>query len=199
MKRVLILGGGFGGIATARRFLSQLVDRRVERSPEAGLMDRVVRPDLLDSLAGLPADQRVAIVMASRGASGREIAQAIGRSEAATRRASALRTATWRSALISRATSARVQTATPTSTRITRRFARKILSARRIDSITVARHPDLTGSPRGSRAVPANCASHRTDCGPRRPWVCWPTWGPTRSRTSRRRSPTSTCTRPIGP
>lgn len=72
-------------IATARRFLSQLVDRRVERSPEAGLMDRVVRPDLLYSLAGLPADQRVAIVMASRGASGREIAQAIGRSEAATR------------------------------------------------------------------------------------------------------------------
>jgi RNA polymerase sigma-70 factor (ECF subfamily) len=72
-------------IATAKRFLTRLVERRNEPSPEARVVGSEVRQDLLDALAVLPADGRIAIVMLSRGATGREIAAAIGRSEAATR------------------------------------------------------------------------------------------------------------------
>ena len=72
-------------LQTARRFLSRLVDRRVEESPELGLARMEIRGDLLNALAGLPADGRVAIVMAARGSSGLEIAAALGKSDTATR------------------------------------------------------------------------------------------------------------------
>ena len=44
-----------------------------------------VRRDLLEALAALPIEGRIAIVMASRGSTGQEIATALGKSETATR------------------------------------------------------------------------------------------------------------------
>jgi RNA polymerase sigma-70 factor (ECF subfamily) len=72
-------------IATARRLLGRLSDRRTHESPEAAYIRHEVRDDLRAALAGLPTDMRVAIVMAAYGVAGRDIAAAIGRSEAATR------------------------------------------------------------------------------------------------------------------
>jgi RNA polymerase sigma-70 factor (ECF subfamily) len=72
-------------LRTARLFLSRLVERRVEESPEASVTGSEIRPDLLDALAELPRDGRAALVMAAHGFSGREIAEAIGKSENNTR------------------------------------------------------------------------------------------------------------------
>lgn len=72
-------------ITVARRFLTSLVDRRTGESPEARHLRLDIEPELREALLALPADARVAVVMAARGASGREIAETIGRSEAATR------------------------------------------------------------------------------------------------------------------
>lgn len=72
-------------IATARRFLGRLVDHRVGESAESSHARLDLGDDLREALLALPADSRVAIVMSARGATGREIAAAIGRSEAATR------------------------------------------------------------------------------------------------------------------
>ena len=72
-------------IAVARRFLTHLVDRRTGESPEARHLRLDIEPGLRDALLALPADSRIAVVMAARGASGREIAEVLGRSEAATR------------------------------------------------------------------------------------------------------------------
>lgn len=72
-------------LATARRFVHRLADRRVQESPETVLVRKELSPALTDALASLPTDMRVAIVLAARGAAGRDIAAAIGRSEAATR------------------------------------------------------------------------------------------------------------------
>ena len=46
-----------------------------------------IRTDLLDALAALPADGRIALVMAAHGSTGQEIAAALGKSETATRTA----------------------------------------------------------------------------------------------------------------
>ena len=72
-------------IAVARRFVAHLVDRRTGESPEARHLRLDIEPGLRDALLALPADSRIAVVMAARGASGREIAEVLGRSEAATR------------------------------------------------------------------------------------------------------------------
>jgi RNA polymerase sigma-70 factor, ECF subfamily len=72
-------------LRTAQRFLWRLVERRVEDSPEQNLTSSEIRADLLAALAGLSTDGRVAIVMASRGSTGQEIAEALGKSETATR------------------------------------------------------------------------------------------------------------------
>ena len=72
-------------IAVAQRFLGRLVDRRHGESPEARHLRLAVDPALRDAILALPPDARVAVVMAARGCSGREIADALGRSEAATR------------------------------------------------------------------------------------------------------------------
>jgi RNA polymerase sigma-70 factor (ECF subfamily) len=70
--------------AVATRMRSFLVDRRQAVSPE----DRAVRADenarVTDALAGLPADARVALLMAAAGYSSAEIGRAIGRTENAT-------------------------------------------------------------------------------------------------------------------
>jgi RNA polymerase sigma factor (sigma-70 family) len=72
-------------LTVARRFLAHLVDRRTGESPEARHLRLDVEPALRDAVLALPSDMRVALVMASRGAPGAEIAAAIGRSDAATR------------------------------------------------------------------------------------------------------------------
>lgn len=72
-------------MTVARRFLTQLVDRRTSESPESRHLRLDIDPRLRDAVLSLSADSRVAVVMAARGASGREIAEALGRSEAATR------------------------------------------------------------------------------------------------------------------
>jgi RNA polymerase sigma factor (sigma-70 family) len=72
-------------ISVARRFLGQLVDRRTAESPESRHLRLDMEPALREAVLSLPADARVALVMAARGATGAEIAAAIGRSEAATR------------------------------------------------------------------------------------------------------------------
>jgi RNA polymerase sigma-70 factor, ECF subfamily len=72
-------------ISVARRFVSRLADRRSAESPETRYLRLDIDPALREAVLALPVDARVAIVMAARGASGREIAEAIGRSEAATR------------------------------------------------------------------------------------------------------------------
>lgn len=74
-------------LRTATRYLSRLVDRRVAESPELAMTRSEVRADLLDALAALPTDGRIALVMAARGSSGQEIAEALGKSETATRTA----------------------------------------------------------------------------------------------------------------
>jgi RNA polymerase sigma-70 factor (ECF subfamily) len=72
-------------LRTARRYLSRLVDRRVAESPELSLTRSEIRSDLLGALAALPTDGRVALVMAARGSTGQEIAEALGKSPTATR------------------------------------------------------------------------------------------------------------------
>ena len=72
-------------ISVARRFLGHLVDRRPAESPESRHLRLDMDPALRDAILSLPPDARVALVMAARGATGAEIAAAIGRSEAATR------------------------------------------------------------------------------------------------------------------
>jgi RNA polymerase sigma-70 factor (ECF subfamily) len=74
-------------LRTAQRFLSRLIDRREQESPEQSLARSEIRGDLLDALATLPRDGRIALVMAARGSSGQEIAAALGKSETATRTA----------------------------------------------------------------------------------------------------------------
>lgn len=72
-------------IAVAQRFVGRLLDRRTGESPEARHLRLDIEPVLREAVLALPADARIALVMAARGASGREIAETLGRSEAATR------------------------------------------------------------------------------------------------------------------
>ena len=72
-------------ISVAERFIGRLADRRHAESPEARHLRLTIDPALRDAVLALRPDARVAVVMAARGCSGREIAEAIGRSEAATR------------------------------------------------------------------------------------------------------------------
>ena len=72
-------------LRTVQRFMSRLVERRVEESPEVRLARTELSPGLHDALLALKPDARLAIVMAARGCPGRDIAAALGRSETSTR------------------------------------------------------------------------------------------------------------------
>ena len=72
-------------LRTARRFVRHLVDRRVGEPADAAVLRRELAPDLERALRSLKPDARVAVVMAARDCSGREIALALGRSETSTR------------------------------------------------------------------------------------------------------------------
>jgi RNA polymerase sigma-70 factor (ECF subfamily) len=70
---------------TARRFAPFLVDRREPVGTESQVVDRERNSEVEAALAGLPADARAGILLAAHGATGREIALHLGRSEGATR------------------------------------------------------------------------------------------------------------------
>jgi RNA polymerase sigma-70 factor (ECF subfamily) len=72
-------------LRTAQRFIRQLVDRRVGEAADAPVLRRELPADLERALLSLTPDARVAVVMAARDCSGREIALALGRSETGAR------------------------------------------------------------------------------------------------------------------
>lgn len=69
----------------AERYLPFLVRREVVEGPEREYLRRDDQRHLAEALAGLSPEERTALVLASRGFSGAEIAAAIGRSPSATR------------------------------------------------------------------------------------------------------------------
>ena len=71
-------------IAVARRFMAMLVDRRTPASPEELTTNAESHEELRAALARLPADARVALLMAANGNSAAEIGAAIGRTPTAT-------------------------------------------------------------------------------------------------------------------
>jgi RNA polymerase sigma-70 factor (ECF subfamily) len=67
------------------RVLGRLVDRRVEPPPDESLLRDELSREVHHALAALPVDARTALLLAAHGFSGRDIAEALGRSELATR------------------------------------------------------------------------------------------------------------------
>lgn len=80
---------GFRRRAVVRRWLDRFgsADREPEHveSPEARIMNRERSDEIERALALIGTDARAALLLASQGFSGREIARALGRSETATR------------------------------------------------------------------------------------------------------------------
>ena len=72
-------------ISVAQRFLRVARSRNDEPPADVDILRRETNDTLLAGLATIPADARAALLMAAQGFSGREIAEAIGRSEVATR------------------------------------------------------------------------------------------------------------------
>ncbi|HET7168276.1 MAG TPA: RNA polymerase sigma factor [Candidatus Limnocylindrales bacterium] len=69
----------------AHDHLGELLDRRTDSGPERQYLEHEWRSDLDDVLGELGQDARTALLMASNGFNGLEIAEAIGRTGAATR------------------------------------------------------------------------------------------------------------------
>ncbi len=80
----LVIDGGRRRTVVTR-FLGRLVDRRTAPAPDETVLRDESRREVWDALAGLSPDARTALMLAAHGFSGHEIAQAIGRSELATR------------------------------------------------------------------------------------------------------------------
>lgn len=71
--------------AVASRLLPRLVSREETEPADARALRGERQAELLSALSHLPSDHRAALLMAAHGFSGREIAEAIGRSEPAVR------------------------------------------------------------------------------------------------------------------
>lgn len=67
------------------RALGRLVDHRTEPPPDDEVLRGETRREVWAALAHLPTDTRTALLLAAHGFSGRDIAEALGRSELATR------------------------------------------------------------------------------------------------------------------
>lgn len=80
----LVVSGGRHR-SVAQRLWHRLVDRRVQASAEEEALGRTDHHRLRTALGELPADARVALLMAAQGADSSEIAREIGRSPGATR------------------------------------------------------------------------------------------------------------------
>jgi DNA-directed RNA polymerase specialized sigma24 family protein len=72
-------------VTVAQRFLRGIHSLPDEPPADVETLRRETNSALLAGLATLPADARAALLMASQGFSGREIAEAVGKSEMATR------------------------------------------------------------------------------------------------------------------
>ena len=72
-------------VKVARRFLQAVRKADDEPPADVEILHRETNAILLAALQTVPADARAALLMAAQGFSGREIAEAIGRSEIATR------------------------------------------------------------------------------------------------------------------
>ena len=71
--------------AVADRWRSFFASGGTEEAPEGGLLRREAQREVEEALRTLPADARVALLLAAHGFSGAEIARGLGRSEGATR------------------------------------------------------------------------------------------------------------------
>jgi RNA polymerase sigma factor (sigma-70 family) len=67
------------------RVLGRLFDHGAEPPPDDAILRGELRREVWTALGTLPADARTALLLAAYGFSGREVAQALGRSELATR------------------------------------------------------------------------------------------------------------------
>jgi RNA polymerase sigma-70 factor (ECF subfamily) len=67
------------------RVLGRLVDHRTEPPPDDEVLRGETRREVRDALSHLSTDARTALLLAAHGFSGRDIAEALGRSELATR------------------------------------------------------------------------------------------------------------------
>jgi len=67
------------------RVLGRLVDHRTEPPPDDEVLRGELRREVWAALGSLPVDARTALLLAAHGFSGREVAEALGRSELATR------------------------------------------------------------------------------------------------------------------
>jgi RNA polymerase sigma-70 factor, ECF subfamily len=72
-------------LTVVQRFLRNQRGSRDEAPADVEILRREENAALLDGLATLPGDARAALLMAAQGFSGREIAEALGRTEVATR------------------------------------------------------------------------------------------------------------------
>ncbi|HEX5149159.1 MAG TPA: RNA polymerase sigma factor, partial [Candidatus Limnocylindrales bacterium] len=72
-------------LAVVGRVLGRLVDHRTEPPPDDEVLRGELRREVREALADLPTDARAALLLAAHGFSGRDIAEALGRSEPATR------------------------------------------------------------------------------------------------------------------
>jgi RNA polymerase sigma factor (sigma-70 family) len=80
----LVIDGGRRRTVVTR-FLGRLVDHRTAPPPDDTVLRDESRHEVWDALGGLSPDARTALMLAAHGFSGHEIAEAIGRSELATR------------------------------------------------------------------------------------------------------------------
>jgi RNA polymerase sigma factor (sigma-70 family) len=80
----LVIDGGRRRTVVTR-FLGRLVDHRTAAPPDEAVLLDEARREVWDALAVLSPDARTALMLAAHGFSGQEIADAIGRSELATR------------------------------------------------------------------------------------------------------------------
>ncbi len=67
------------------RVLGRLVDHRTEPPPDDEVLRGETRREVREAISHPPADARTALLLAAHGFSGRDIAEALGRSELATR------------------------------------------------------------------------------------------------------------------
>jgi len=72
-------------VTVAQRYLSGIHSVPDEAPADVEMLRREANSTLVEGLATVPSDARAALLMAAQGFSGREIAEAIGRSEMATR------------------------------------------------------------------------------------------------------------------
>jgi RNA polymerase sigma factor (sigma-70 family) len=80
----LVIDGGRRRTVVTR-FLGRLVDHRTAPPPDDSILRDESRREVWDALAVLSPDARAALMLAAHGFSGHEIADALGRSELATR------------------------------------------------------------------------------------------------------------------